>query len=150
MEWQMCAHSRVCVRARAYVCPSESACPCPIQLFLPMNVPCSHSCAWPGSPTQQKPGICRPFRNAGLGNEKQGSCPREIFLLLFFSLNWIQCFLLLTYIFFDGEFSFVQRAKEMVPAQALASITANLDQSPCPLSGLACSIPCTSLLLSRV
>lgn len=76
----------VCVCTHVHTHPSESACPCPIRLILPTNMLCSQSCARPGSPTPQKPGICHPFRNAELGNEKQGSCPRENFFYYYFPL----------------------------------------------------------------
>lgn len=117
---------------------------------LPHMAPPANKRAVPGQPhpPPQKPGICHHFGNAGLGNEKQSSCPREIFLLLLFFLNWIRCFLLLTHILSGGKFRFVQSSEEMVPAGALASSIANLDRGHCPLSGLPCSISCMFPLLT--
>ena len=80
----------VCVCVCVCVCmhshPSESACPCPKQLLPSTNV-LVFSELHPARLTHplQKPQLCHSFSNLGLGNEKQGSYPRE-FYYYYFSL----------------------------------------------------------------
>jgi hypothetical protein len=148
---RVCARACVCVCARACVCahkrvpapvcPSESVCPCPLQFLLPTSLLCSQSCARPGSPTPPKPRICHPVMNAGLGNEKQGFCPRKIFyyyfsLLIGFSISH-----------FSHTSSLVENSG-LCKAQKRLCLPGPLANSPSLLTGHACSV--VSMLPSLV
>ena len=74
---------------------------------------------------------------------------QEKFYYYYFSLLiGFSVFLFLTHILSGGEFRFVESSKEIVSPGALAGSMARLDQSRCPLFGLACSTPCTSPFLT--